>query len=61
LAALLDGAETLLEEYRDWLDRLPSAFEGTVLYDLLTETVERLDTAVESLGAIDPPRGFGRD
>lgn len=61
LAALVEGAEALLEEYRDWLDRLPEAFEGTTLHELLTETVERLETAVESLEGIDPPRGFGRD
>lgn len=61
LAALVDGSQSLLDEYQDWLDRLPEAFEGTALHERLVETVEQLTMAVEILEGADPPRGFGRD
>jgi hypothetical protein len=58
---LVDGSQTLLEEYQDWLDRLPAAFEGTALHDRLVDSVERLVIASEALEDMDPPLGFGRD
>ena len=49
LATLVDGAQDLLDEYQDWLDRMPEAFEGTALHERLTDVVERLGIALEAL------------
>jgi hypothetical protein len=54
VAALLD----LQEEYRAWLDNLPTSLGGSRLAENLQVIVE-LD--LEELQAIDPPRGYGRD
>jgi hypothetical protein len=54
VAALLD----LQEEYRAWLDNLPTSLEGSRLAEKLHIIVE-LD--LEELQAIETPRGYGRD
>jgi hypothetical protein len=54
VAALLD----LQDEYRAWLDSLPTSLDGSRLAEKLQAIVE-LD--LEELQAIDPPRGYGRD
>ena len=54
VAALLD----LQDEYRTWLDNLPTSLEGSRLADKL-QAITELD--LEKLQAIDPPRGYGRD
>jgi hypothetical protein len=48
----------LQEEYRDWLDNLPSNLESSALADKL-QTIVELD--LKELQAVDPPRGYGRD
>jgi hypothetical protein len=54
VAALID----LQDQYRAWLDNLPSSLEGSRLADKLLAITE-LD--LEELQSIDPPRGYGRD
>ena len=54
VAALVD----LQDEYRAWLDNLPTSLEGSRLAEKL-QTIAELD--LEELQAIDPPRGYGRD
>ena len=54
VAALLD----LQEEYRAWLDNLPTSLGGSRLAEKLQIIVE-LD--LEELQAIETPRGYGRD
>src|SRR5215472_8963720 len=54
VAVLID----LQQEYRAWLDNLPTSFEGSRLAEKL-QTIAELD--LEELLAIDPPRGYGRD
>ena len=54
MAALVD----LQDQYRAWLDNLPSSLEGSRLADKLLAITE-LD--LEELQSIDPPRGYGRD
>ena len=54
VAALVD----LQDQYRAWLDNLPSSLEGSRLADKLLAITE-LD--LEELQSIDPPRGYGRD
>ena len=54
VAALVD----LQDQYRAWLDNLPSSLEGSRLADKLSAITE-LD--LEELQSIDPPRGYGRD
>ena len=48
----------LQEEYRAWLDNLPTNLDGSPLADKL-QAIAELD--LEELQAIDPPRGYGRD
>ena len=54
VAALLD----LQEEYRAWLDNLPTSLEGSRLAEKLQIIV---DLDLEELQAIETPRGYGRD
>ena len=48
----------LQDEYRAWLDSLPTNLEGSKLAEKL-HAIAELD--LEELQAIDPPRGYGRD
>jgi hypothetical protein len=48
----------LQEEYRAWLDELPTNLDGSPLADKL-QVIAELD--LEELQAIDLPRGYGRD
>jgi hypothetical protein len=48
----------LQDEYRAWLDNLPTRLEGSRLAEKL-QAITELD--LEELQAIDPPRGYGRD
>jgi hypothetical protein len=48
----------LQDEYRAWLDNLPTSLEGSRLAEKL-QAITELD--LEELQAIDPPRGYGRD
>jgi len=48
----------LQDEYRAWLDNLPTSLEGSRLAEKL-QVITELD--LEELQAIDPPRGYGRD
>ena len=57
-AAAVATLIALQDEYRAWLDNLPTSLEGSRLADKLQAIVE-LD--LEELQAIDPPRGYGRD
>jgi hypothetical protein len=61
LHALEATARILLQEYQSWLESLPDSLEGTTQAEALIETIERLEQAVDLLGEIVPPRGFGRD
>jgi hypothetical protein len=54
VATLID----LQDQYRAWLDNLPTSLEGSRLAEKLYAIAE-LD--LEELRAIDPPRGYGRD
>jgi hypothetical protein len=57
-AAAVATLIALQDEYRAWLDNLPTSLEGSRLAEKLQAIVE-LD--LEELRAIDPPRGYGRD
>jgi hypothetical protein len=48
----------LQDEYRAWLDNLPTSLEGSRLAEKLQAITE---LNLEELQAIDPPRGYGRD
>lgn len=61
LAALAQGVDDLLGEYQAWFEALPESMKDGSQADKLRETIESLEEAAELLGAIDPPRGFGRD
>ena len=54
MAALLD----LQDEYRVWLDNLPTSLEASRLAEKL-QAITELDLG--ELQSIDPPRGYGRD
>jgi hypothetical protein len=54
VAALID----LQDEYRAWLDNLPTSLDGSRLAEKL-HAIAELD--LDELQAIDPPRGYGRD
>jgi hypothetical protein len=46
------------ELYGAWLEALPDTLQGTVTADAL-QAIAELD--LDSLAAIDPPSGYGRD
>jgi hypothetical protein len=48
----------LRADYAAWLDALPESLRGTATAEALQAIVE-LD--LETLAAIEPPRGYGRD
>ena len=48
----------LQDEYRAWLDNLPTSLEGSRPAEKLQAITE---LHLEQLQAIDPPRGYGRD
>ena len=49
---------TLQAVYAAWLEVLPDTLQGTATADALQAIV---DLDLESLAAIEPPRGYGRD
>jgi hypothetical protein len=57
-AAAVETLVELQEEYRAWLDKLPTNLDGSSLADKLQAMAE-LD--LEELQTVDPPRGYGRD
>ncbi len=61
LERLREAAQALLEEYEDWRTSLPENLSTSVTAERLTETVEQLEQVADLLGAVEPPRGFGRD
>jgi hypothetical protein len=48
----------LQEEYRLWLDNLPTGLDGSRLAEKL-QAITELD--LDELRALDLPRGYGRD
>ena len=44
--------------YADWLEALPDTLQGTATADALQAIV---DLDLDTLAAIEPPRGYGRD
>jgi hypothetical protein len=58
---LCSGAEQLRDEYQTWLDSLPDGLGEGEQAARLTQAIETLDTVVDMLSEIQPPRGFGRD
>jgi len=49
---------TLQAAYAAWLDALPDTLQGTATADALQAIV---DIDLDTLAAIEPPRGYGRD
>jgi hypothetical protein len=49
---------TLQGAYAAWLEALPEALQGTTTADALQAIV---DLDLDTLAAIEPPRGYGRD
>jgi hypothetical protein len=54
VATLID----LQDDYRAWLDNLPTNLEGSRLAEKLQAITE---INLDELQAIDPPGGYGRD
>jgi hypothetical protein len=57
-AAAVTTLVEVQQEYRAWLDHLPTNLDGSPLAEKL-QAIAELD--LEELQAIDPPRGYGRD
>lgn len=53
--------ESLLADYEDWLARWPEALSDTTTAEVLAETIDSLQQAVDLLNTVTPPRGWGRD
>jgi hypothetical protein len=53
--------EDLRDEYQAWLDSIPATLQDSAQAERLAEIVEQLDSVLELLTEIQPPRGFGRD
>ena len=60
LITVISEVASLQAEYETWRDRLPESMLGTEQEEQLTETIDLLQEAVEVLGQINPPLGFGR-
>ena len=61
LATLHSEAVRLHHEYQTWLDSIPDTLLDGPQATRLSETIEALESVVDQLSQIDPPRGFGRD
>jgi hypothetical protein len=61
LAAVEDEIRCLLDEYQDWLDRLPDSLQESGQAQNLADTIESLSSAADLLAELTPPRGFGKD
>ena len=61
LRALIIAILALKTEYEGWHARLPDFREGSDEETRVTETIELLDQAADTLSEIEPPRGYGRD
>lgn len=76
LATALGELRDIQSEYQDWLDGLPENLSGSFLAEKLDEVCgieldsvadapgddwSTVDSVVEDCGAVDLPRGFGRD
>jgi len=61
LAAAVASISKLQDEYQQWLDGLPEFQEGSEQETKLTETIELLEQALDTLTEIQLPKGFGRD
>ncbi|NMA28854.1 MAG: hypothetical protein GX934_13950 [Burkholderiales bacterium] len=61
LAGLQAAVQQLHDEYENWLNSLPESLQDGQQASLLVETVEQLESVLELLSEIHPPRGFGRD
>ena len=60
LERVAEELRALADEYQDWLDAQPANLASAELTERLEETIGQLQTALETLEMIDPPRGFGR-
>lgn len=61
LAAAEREIRLLIDEYEDWLARLPESLQDSAQAQNLTECIESLSSAADLLAEITPPRGFGKD
>lgn len=61
LAAAVASLSKLQDEYQQWLDGLPEFQEGSEQETKLTEAIELLEQALDTLSEIQLPKGFGRD
>jgi len=61
LAAVEGEIRLLIDEYQDWLERLPESLQDSGQAQVLAETIESLSSAADLLAEITPPRGFGKD
>lgn len=61
LVALCSDAQRLRAEYESWLESLPETLQEGAQAERLTEAIDALETVVDLLSDIQPPRGFGLD
>lgn len=61
LAAVVAEVQQLQHEYEQWLESLPESLQESEQADRLTETVGQLESILDLLSDLNPPRGFGRD
>ncbi len=55
-----DELRDLAEGYLTWRDAMPENLSTSQLADDLEQLVEQLENLADEVGALDPPRGFGR-
>jgi hypothetical protein len=61
LQAIIGSVQNLRDEYALWGDSIPEPLQESEQATRLRETVEQLETIVDLLSELAPPRGFGRD
>jgi hypothetical protein len=59
LSAVLTELGSLLDEYTAWRENMPANFQEGEQAQRLDETIDQIQTAIDTLDAIEPPRVGG--
>ncbi len=60
LQLVADELRTLQDGYQSWLDATPANLAEGETAESLRKTLDYLQSAIDAVESIEPPRGFGR-
>jgi len=61
LAAVIREVQDLHQEYEHWFESFPEPLRESEQADRLAEVIGQLESVIDLLSDISPPKGFGRD